>query len=146
MDCLTQLEAARTLKPGPETEKLLSVVWFKRAAALLARRDTLSALAALSRSTGYDPKAASPVNLAGILYFYRGETEKALTLFSLVMKIDSASASGYFNAGMVHWAAGNYALAFKFWYKAALRAPEDKEIVTWAAMAKKRMATKDSTE
>jgi hypothetical protein len=62
------------------------------------------------------------------------------------VKIDSASASGYFNAGMVHWAAGNYPLAFDFWYKAALRAPEDKEIVTWAAMAKKRMATTDSTE
>jgi tetratricopeptide (TPR) repeat protein len=144
IDCLTQLEAARTLMPGSDVERLLSVAWFKRAAALLAHRDTLSAMAALSRSIGFDPKASKPLNLAGILYFYRGETDKALHLFRLVMTVDSGSVSGYFNAGMVHWADSNYALAYDFWYKAALRAPEDKEILSWAAQAKLRMTTADS--
>jgi hypothetical protein len=54
------------------------------------------------------------------------------------MAIDSSSVNGYFNMGMVYWADSNYALAYDYWYKAALRAPEDKEILTWAAMAKKR--------
>jgi Flp pilus assembly protein TadD len=138
-DCLTQLEAARTLRPEKEVEKILSIVWFKRATALLANHDTLGAMAALSRSTGFDPKAGKPVNLAGILYFNRGETDKALNLFRLVMTIDSGSVNGYFNTGMVYWADGDYARAFDYWYKAALRAPDDKEIVTWAAMAKKRI-------
>jgi tetratricopeptide (TPR) repeat protein len=140
MDCLTQLEAARTLRPGGGVEKLLSVVWFKRANALLAHHDTLAAMAALSRSTGFDPKASKPVNLAGILYYHRGEPDKALHLFAMVMAMDSVSVNGYFNAGMVHWAQGNYALAYDFWYKAAKRAPEDKEILRWAALAKLRSA------
>ncbi len=140
LDCLTQLEAARTLRPDKEVEKLLSEVWFKRAIALLARHDTLAAMTALSRSTGFDPSASKPVNLAGILYFHRGETDKALNLFRLVMAIDSNSVNGYFNAGMVCWADGNYAAAYDYWYKAALRAPNDKEILTWTAMAKKRTA------
>jgi tetratricopeptide (TPR) repeat protein len=138
MDCLTQLEAARTLRPDKEVEKLLSVVWFKRANALLAHHDTLAAMAALSRSTGFDPKASKPVNLAGILYYHRGEPDKALHLFAMVMAIDSNSVNGYFNAGMVHWAQGNWALAYDFWYKAAKRAPEDKEILGWVAQAKIR--------
>ena len=138
-DCLTQLEAARTLRPDREVEKLLGIVWFKRASMLLANRDTLSSITALSRSISLDPSASKPVNLAGILYFYRGETAKALNLFRLVTTIDSGSASGYFNAGMVHWADSNYTLAFDCWCKAALRAPGDKEILTWAAMAKQRL-------
>jgi tetratricopeptide (TPR) repeat protein len=138
-DCLTQLEAARTLSQNKEVEKLLGIVWFKRATILLANRDTLSAITALSRSIALDPSASKPVNLAGILYFYRGETAKALNLFRLVTTIDSGSASGYFNAGMVHWADSNYALAFDSWYKAALRAPADKDILMWAAMAKTRL-------
>jgi tetratricopeptide (TPR) repeat protein len=137
-DCLTQLEAARTLRPDKVVEKLLSVVWFKRATSLLAVHDTLAAMGALSRSTGLDPGASKPVNLAGILYFHRGETDKALNLFRLVMAIDSGSANGYFNTGMIYWADSNYSLAYDYWYKAALRAPDDKEILTWAAMAKQR--------
>jgi tetratricopeptide (TPR) repeat protein len=138
LDCCTQLEAARTLRPDREVEKLLSVVWFKRATWLLTNHDTIAAMAALSRSTGFDPKASKPVNLAGILYFHRGEHDKALNLFRMVTAMDSGSVNGYFNTGMVYWADGNCALAYDFWYKAALRAPEDKEILTWAAIAKKR--------
>ena len=141
-DCITQFEAARTLRPDKDVEKILSIVWFKRATTLLAHDDTLAALGALSRSIGFDPNASKPVNLAGILYFHRGEKEKALNLFRLVITLDSCSVNGYFNAGMVHWADGDYARAFDSWYKAALRAPDDNEIVTWAAMAKKRITAK----
>jgi len=137
-DCITQLEAARTLRPDKEVEKLLSVVWFKRATMHLSRLDTLDAISALSRSISLDPASSKPVNLAGILYFHRGETEKALNLFKMVLSIDSAGAYGYFNIGMVYWTESNYAQAYDYWYKAALRAPDDKEIITWAAMAKKR--------
>lgn len=139
-DCLTQLEAARTLRPDNDVEKLLSVVWFKRATILLAAHDTIGAMAALSRSTGFDPKASNPINLAGILYFNRGDHDKALNLFRLVTSTDTASIQGYFNTGMVHWADSNYSLAYDYWYKAALRAPDDLEILTWAAMAKKQAA------
>ena len=137
-DCIIQLEAARTLRPDKEVEKLLSVVWFKRASLALGRRDTLDAISALSRSISFDPASSKSVNLAGILYFHRGEPEKALTLFKMALAIDSLGAYGYFNAGMVYWTEGNFTQAYEYWYKAALRAPDDKEIITWAAMAKKR--------
>lgn len=140
-DCITQLEAARTLRPDKEVEKLLSIVWFKRASILLSYLDTVAAMAALSRSTGFDPAATGPVNLAGILYFNRGDRVKALNLFRLVIVADSTSVQGYFNAGMVHWADSNYAAAYDHWYKAALRSPDDKEILTWAALAKKKVDT-----
>jgi tetratricopeptide (TPR) repeat protein len=139
-DCLTQLEAARTLRPDKEVEKLLSVVWFKRATMLLTNHDTIAAMGALSRSTGFDPHASNPLNLAGILYFNRGDHAKALNLFGLVISTDSASVQGYFNAGMVHWADSNYSRAYEYWYKAALSAPDDKEIITWASMAKRKLA------
>jgi len=139
VECLTQLEAARTLDSGREVEKLLGIVWFKRAHGLLAAGDTIAALQALSRSTSLDPASSGPVNLAGILYFHRGETEKALNLFRKVTSMDSASVSGYFNAGMVYWADGNYRLAYDCFFKAAQRSPDDKEILMWAASAKQRI-------
>lgn len=138
-DCMTQLEAARTLRPEKEVEKLLSIVWFKRANILLSYGDTIAAMAALSRSTGFDPAATGPVNLAGILYFNRGDRAKALNLFRLVISSDTLSVQGYFNAGMVHWADSNYTEAYDYWYKAALRSPDDKEIITWAAQAKNKI-------
>jgi tetratricopeptide (TPR) repeat protein len=141
LDCLTQLEAARTLRPDKEVEKILSVVWFKRATLLVDHHDTIAAMAALSRSTGLDPKESKALNLAGILYFNRGDHGKALTLFRLVTANDSASVNGYFNAGMVYWADGNYSLAYDYWYKAACLAPDDKEIITWAAIAGQRTGT-----
>jgi tetratricopeptide (TPR) repeat protein len=137
-DCLTQLEAARSLRPDSEVEKILSIVWYKRAINLLTNKDTIAALTALSRSTGYDPNSINPLNLAGILYFNKGDHDKALNLFKLVTSTDSSSVQGYFNIAMVYWADSNYTNAYKFWYQAALRSPEDKEIITWAAMAKKR--------
>jgi tetratricopeptide (TPR) repeat protein len=124
-----------------EVEKLLSVVWFKRAIILLRHHDTLAAMNALSRSIGFDPKASKPVNLAGIIYFHRGDKEKALNLFRLVTSIDSSSPHGYFNIGMIHWSDKNYVSAYEFWYKAAKRAPEDREVLMWTAMAKKQITT-----
>lgn len=138
MNHCIQFEAARTLQPNKEVEKLLSIVWFKRAKMYLGTNDTLSALQALSRAISLDPKESGPVNLAGILYFYRGETEKALNLFRLVTTIDTASVSGYFNTGMVHWTDSNYTQAYESWFKAALHSPDDKEILMWAARAKER--------
>jgi len=138
LDCITQLEAARTLRPDMEVEKLLSIVWFKRANLLLSNKDSVAAMAALSRSTGFDPAATGPVNLAGILYFNRGDHAKALNLFRKVIAADTSSVQGYFNAGMVLWADSNYTDAYEYWFKAAVRSPDDKEILTWAAQAKRK--------
>ncbi|HEX3019554.1 MAG TPA: tetratricopeptide repeat protein [Chitinispirillaceae bacterium] len=138
IDCIIQLEAARTLNPDKEVEKLLSIVWFKRAKIHLGKEDTIAALQALSRSISLDPRAPSPVNLAGILYFYRGEKDKALNLFRLVTTLDTASVSGYFNTGMIYWADSNYVQAYQNWFKAAQNSPQDKEILTWAARAKEQ--------
>jgi tetratricopeptide (TPR) repeat protein len=138
IDCLVQLEAARTLQPSREVEKLLSIVWFKRAKMQIGKADTIAALQALSRSISLDHKASSPVNLAAILYFYRGETAKALNLFRLVTTLDTTSVSGYFNTGMIYWVDSNYVRAYENWLKAAQHSPDDKEILTWAARAKER--------
>jgi len=139
LSCLTQLQAARTLAPDAATEKLLSIVWYKRAQYLLSATDTAEALSALSRATSFDPKSAAPVNLAGILCFNRGDTKKALNLFRIVTSIDSTSASGYFNTGMVFWTDSNYSAAYENWFRAARCAPDDRDIVLWAARAKARM-------
>ena len=136
VDCLTQFEAARTLMPGQEVEKLAGMAWFRRAKNLLAGRDTLAALKALSRSIALDPLSTGPVNLAGILYFNRGEREKALNLFKKVMAMDSNSASGHFNAGLVYWTDSSYAAAYDCFFNAARRSPGDREILMWAARAK----------
>jgi tetratricopeptide (TPR) repeat protein len=89
----------------------------------------------------------NPVNLAGILYFNRGDHDKALNLFRMVISIDSTSVQGYFNTGMVYWDERNFSSAYDYWYKAALRSPDDKEVLTWAAMAKKQIeGTNDAEE
>jgi tetratricopeptide (TPR) repeat protein len=133
---ITQLEAARTLRADTTVEQLLSVVWLKRANVLIGGLDTVAALQALSRSTALDPAAAQPVNLAGILYFHRGERDKALNLFRKVIALDTGSISGRFNAGLVLWTDGNYAAAYDFFFAAAQRAPDEREILLWAARAK----------
>lgn len=143
INCITQLEASRTIEPGNEVEKILSIAWFKRAKYLVNRKDTISAIRAISRSISLDPKATGPLNLAGTLYFYRCETSKALNLFKLVIKTDTNSVSGYFNTGMVYWADSNYSEAYSHWCKAAILSPEDREILVWAARARERISRKD---
>jgi tetratricopeptide (TPR) repeat protein len=135
---LTQLEAARTLRPDTAVETLLAAAWFKRAEALLDALDTIAALQALSRSISLDPSSAKPVNLAGILYFRRGDRGKALNLFRKVIAIDTASVSGRFNAGMVFWADSDWTAAYDHFFGAAQRSPGDREILLWAARAKQR--------
>ncbi|MBN1761100.1 MAG: tetratricopeptide repeat protein [Chitinispirillaceae bacterium] len=137
---ITQLEAARTLRPDTVVEKLLSLVWLKRAEGLLAAADTVTALQALSRSTSLDHASAPPVNLAGILYFHRGERDKALNLFRKVITLDTASVSGRFNAGLVLWTDRNFTVAYDYFFAAAKRSPDNPEILLWAARAKKEAA------
>ncbi len=136
---LTQFEAARTLRPDSIVEKLLAVAWFKRADGHLVHCDTIATLQALSRSISLDPASVKPLNLAAILYFHRGEHDKALNLFRKVTALDSASVSGYFNAGMVHWSDSNFTAAYDCFFKAAQRSPGDREILMWAARAKQQI-------
>ena len=134
---LVQLEAARTLQAGEEVEQLLGSVWCQRADVCLGTGDTVAALKALSRATSLDPKAVRPLNTAGILYFHRGERTKALNLFRLITTIDTASVSGFFNMGMVFWSDSNYQRAAEAFFEAVRRSPDDRQLLRWAALAKK---------
>lgn len=136
-EALVQLEAARTLHPDSTAEKLLSIVWCQRAEVSLGSGDSVAALKALSRSTSLDPESTKPLNMAAILYFHRGESLKAINLFRLITTIDTASVSGWFNMGMVFWADSSYRQAADAFFKAAQRSPDDKEVLQWAARAKK---------
>lgn len=134
---IVQLEAARTLHSGENVEQLLGTAWCQHAENSLKIGDTLAALKALSRATSLDPKATKPLNMAAIIYFHRNERKKALELFRLITTIDTSSASGYFNTGMVHWADSNYQFAAEAFFEAAKRIPDDQEILRWTALAKK---------
>lgn len=138
-EALVQLEAARTLQAGDDVEKLLGTVWWQRAEILLRSGDTVASLKALSRSTSLGPKDTRPLNMAAILYFHRGESVKALNLFRLITTIDTTSVSGWFNMGMVFWADSNYRQAADAFFKAAQRSPDDREVLQWAARAKKKL-------
>lgn len=135
INSLIQFEAAQTLRPDTSTKRLLGIAWFKRASLHLASGDTLAALAALSRSISLDPSSVKPVNLAGILYFHRGDHAKAINLFKKTTALDSGLASGYFNTGMVHWADSNFTAAYDYFFAAAKRSPDDREILLWTARA-----------
>lgn len=140
--CLTNLEAARTLDPSLSVGKILSVAWNQRAVALLNNSDTTASLAALMKSIQYDKKNAKPLNLAGVLYFCKGEQDKAFSLFSLVMQIDSLSPSGAFNSGIVAWSKGDCSNARSIWRQALRRFPDDKELLYWTALAEKTCGAK----
>jgi Flp pilus assembly protein TadD len=141
--CLTNLEAARTLDPSVSVDKILSVAWNQRAVALLNNNDTSSALAALMKSIQYDKKNAKPLNLAGVLYYCKGEQDKAFSLFSLVMQLDSLSPSGSFNCGIVAWSRGDCINARSIWRQALGRFPDDKELLYWTALAEKTCGAKE---
>jgi tetratricopeptide (TPR) repeat protein len=141
--CLTNLEAARTLNSSVSVDKILSVAWNQRAVALLNNSDTSSALAALMKSIQYDKKNAKPLNLAGVLYFYKGEQDKAISLFSLVTQLDSLSPSGAFNSGIVSWSKGDCINARSIWRQALVRFPDDKELLYWTALAEKTCGAKE---
>jgi len=140
--CLTNLEAARSLNLSGSVEKILSVAWNQRALVLLNNNDTATALMALNKSIQYDKKNAKSLNLAGVLYFNIGEQDKAFSLFSLVMQLDSLSPSGAFNCGIVTWSKGDCSNARSIWRQALKRFPDDSELLYWTALAEKKCGAK----
>lgn len=141
--CLTNLEAARTLKPDASIEKLLSIAWNQRGTYLFESKDSTRALQSFLKSIEYDKKNINSLNQAGILYFNKGDRQKAITLFTLVTHLDTLSPTGYFNAGMVSWSAGDCRNARKAWLGALQRFPDNQDLLYWAAMAEKTCFEKD---
>jgi tetratricopeptide (TPR) repeat protein len=136
---LIQLEAAQTLSPGDNIRGLLGEVYLERAHQLLAARDSVSALDALSRAIECDNRAIEPLNLAGIIYFRMGEVDKSEVLFKKAVGLDSASASARFNLGMVYWQSGRCKEAHAQWLAALAASPGDKDMLYWFALAEKKL-------
>jgi tetratricopeptide (TPR) repeat protein len=135
---IIQLEAAATLSPQDNIGPLLSEAYLKRAHMLLSAGDSIAALDVLSRAIECNTRAIEPINLAGIIYFRMGETDRAEALFTKAMRLDSANAAARFNLGMVYWQAGRYDDAHGQWYAALAASPGDKDILYWFALAEKK--------
>jgi len=136
---LMQLEACRTLRPASDIGGLLSEAWLDRARGLLRSKDTLAALAALSKSIDREPRDPRPVNLAGIVYGKLGDPSKAEALFRKALGLDSADASAHFNLGMIRWQAGDARGAHDHWLAALKALPDDEDILYWFALAEKKL-------
>jgi tetratricopeptide (TPR) repeat protein len=136
---IVQLEAAATLSPQDEIGPILSEAYLQRAHMLLFAHDSVAALDALSRAIERNNRAIEPINLAGVIYFRMGETDRAETLFTKAIALDSASAAARFNLGMVYWQAGRFADAHGQWYAALSASPKDRDILYWFARAEKKM-------
>lgn len=136
---LLQLEACRSLRPSEDLGALLGEAWLERARGLLRGGDTLAALAALSKSRDRAPGDPKPLNLAGIIYGKRGETDKAATLFREALAQDSADASAHFNLGMLNWQDGDVRAAHGHWLASLRALPTDEDILYWFALAEKKM-------
>lgn len=136
---IVQLEAARTLSPAPDLGGLLAEVYLQRAHQLLDAKDTVGALDALSRSIESDKAAIEPLNLAGIIYYRLGETDKSESLFAKAVGLDSANASARFNLGMVYWQSGKVKRAHEQWLAALIESPHDKDMLYWFALAEKKL-------
>jgi Flp pilus assembly protein TadD len=136
---LIQLEAAQTLLPGSAIRALLGDVYLERAQQLLAARDSVSALDALSRAIECNNRAIEPVNLAGIVYFRMGDADKSELLFKKAVGLDSANASARFNLGMVYWQSGRYKDAHAQWLAALAASPGDRDMLYWFALAEKKL-------
>lgn len=132
------LMAARTLRPSPALNTLLSQVWSERSRMLVEYHDTVAALEALTRAIEFDPTRHEPLNAAGIIYFRMGEPQKAAALLSRALALDSGNVAVLFNLGMVRWHEGNWAGAHELWLKALKRAPKDEAVLYWFAMAEKK--------
>jgi tetratricopeptide (TPR) repeat protein len=137
-DAIIQLEAASTLSPRDNVAALLSEAYLQRAHVLLSAKDSIGALDALSRAIERNNRAIEPINLAGIIYFRMGETDRAQALFAKAIELDSASPAGRFNLGMVYWQAGRIDDARGQWFAALAASPKDKDIVYWCAVAEKK--------
>lgn len=136
---LIQLEAAQTLSPEAGLKELLADAYLERAHQLLALRDSVAALDALSRAIECNNRAIEPVNLAGIIYYRLGEVDKSEALFKKAVGLDSASASARFNLGMVCWQGGRYKEARAQWLAALAASPRDKDMLYWYALAEKKV-------
>ena len=136
---LIQLEACRSLRPSAEIGGLLSEAWMERARGRLRARDTLDALADLSKAIDRDPRDPRPVNLAGIVYGKLGDAAKAEALFRKALGLDGADASAHFNLGMLRWQAGDAREAHSHWLAALKALPNDEDILYWFAMAEKKL-------
>jgi len=136
---LINLEAARTLRPQSNVEPLLSDAWMARARINLDNKDTLAALAALSRTLELTPGSTAALNAAGIIYFKLGDTDKSLQLLNRAALTDTTAAFTYFNVGMVKWSIKDYDGAHKAWFRAVTLAPQDKDIVFWFMTAENRL-------
>lgn len=136
---LLQLEACRSLRPSDDLGALLGEAWLERARGLLRSGDTLAALAALSKSRDRSPADPKPLNLAGIVYGKRGETDKAEALFRKAISQDSGDASAHFNLGMLAWQAGDARAAHGHWLKSLRALPKDEDILYWFALAEKKL-------
>jgi tetratricopeptide (TPR) repeat protein len=131
--------AARTLRPSEAINGLLSQTWSERSRILVAHHDTITALEALTRAIEYDPKRYEPLNAAGIIYFRMGETQKAVSLLSKALALDTGNVAVLFNLGMVRWHEGDLEAARGLWLKALKRAPKDDAILYWFALAEKKL-------
>lgn len=138
-NALMHLEAARNLHPSEDLSILISEAWFARARMMLSCKDTIEALNALSRSIEINNKNADAINSTGIIYFRKGEEDKAEILFRKVTLIDSANAAGFFNLGMVLWSKEDYLQAKRYWITASRFSPADDDIVYWLAQAEKKI-------
>jgi tetratricopeptide (TPR) repeat protein len=142
-NAIIQLQAAATLSPLDNIRPLLSEAYLKRAHMLLSAGDSIDALDALSRAIECDTRAIEPINLAGIIYFRMGETDKAEALFAKAIGLDSTNAAARFNLGMVYWQTGRFGEAHGQWYAALAASPGDKDILYWFALAEKKKRETD---
>lgn len=142
-NALMHLEAARNLHSSEELSVLVSEAWFARARMMLSCKDTIEALNALSRSIEINNKNADAINNTGIIYFRRGEADKAEILFRKATVIDNTNAAGFFNLGMVMWSKKDYLQAKKHWITASRFSPADDDIVYWLAQAEKKIQEPD---
>ncbi len=136
---LIQLEACRSLDPSQDLDGLLAEAYSEKARSLLARRDTVEALSALSRAIERDPGNPQPVNLAGIVYGKLGEGGKAEALFRKALQLDSGDASAHFNLGMILWQNGDASGAHGHWFKALQAMPGDEDVLYWFALSEKKL-------
>jgi tetratricopeptide (TPR) repeat protein len=136
---LTNLEAARSIKPKSEIEPLLCDAWIIHSQILLKNKDTLAALTSLSHAIDLNPSAVEALNSAGIIYFRLGELGKANLLFNRALVADTTRPFTHFNIGMILWSIQDYEGANGAWFKAVQLAPDDKDIVYWYATSEKKL-------
>ncbi|MBN1575474.1 MAG: tetratricopeptide repeat protein [Chitinispirillaceae bacterium] len=136
---IMHLEAAHTIDSTADVHGLLSQVWAERASELLHAGDTLAALEALTRAIALDPQSTEPLNLAGIIYFRTGKTDKALQLFEHAATIDTINPTSLFNLGMLYWEEKRTKEAHDLWLRALKQSPQDEDFLYWFAVAEKNL-------